>query len=513
MVKSLILLLVAAAGFVASAPIAPDSSIWTVIAFDARKDGRDQSAPDAAQLSFRYDKANDVLWFRLSAFGRLDFEAVTVHLGIDTGDAAGKVRWPGVKNNDFSFDRLATITARRNGMQHAADIAVSSPGAANPEQRLSGDAIAGYARIDGDAVVIGIKRERLTAAKTMKIVASIGSTAEANDDIPNAGSAPIDLLAPRPARGLREIDTSRNNLVAADNRTAPADAMAPNVTQSGHGTIPLVLVSGLYSTRTAFDGFVARNASRFTFLTITPRGLNGTAPAPMPPVTTSYGDFTWTRMLAKDILDAIDARRLDKPIVVTHGFPGSLAVEELAMTHPGRIGGIVEIASMAVQPYPLGSGREATPDERVTLVDEAWARQWFKYVTPETWESNNYPREMFLNDPTAAERARQQVEEVSLPVKIRYLIEFMASDHRSSVATLTTPMLLMKPGFNDELLANPAFAWFKASFDEGWKRYPANPAVEFVTVAGARALLLDDQPGPADRAIIGFIDRIGKREE
>jgi pimeloyl-ACP methyl ester carboxylesterase len=235
----------------------------------------------------------------------------------------------------------------------------------------------------------------------------------------------------------------------------------------------------------------------------------------MPPATASYGEFTWTRMLAKDILDAIEAQRLDKPIIVTHGFPGSLAVEELAMTHPRQIGGIVEVANMAVQPYPLAGGHEATPDERVTLVDEAWARQWFKYVTPETWESNNYPREMFLNDPIAAERARQQVEEVSLPVKIRYLIEFMASDHRPSFAALTTPMLLMKPGFNAELLANPAFGWFKASFDDGWKRYPANPAVEFVTLAGARALLLDDQPGPADRAIREFIDRVavGRRSD
>ncbi len=64
-------------------------------------------------------------------------------------------------------------------------------------------------------------------------------------------------------------------------------------------------------------------------------------------------------------------------------------------------------------------GRDATPDERIAVVDESWARHWFKYVTPETWESNNYPAEMFANDPNRAERARRQVESVQLPVKIR----------------------------------------------------------------------------------------------
>jgi pimeloyl-ACP methyl ester carboxylesterase len=229
----------------------------------------------------------------------------------------------------------------------------------------------------------------------------------------------------------------------------------------------------------------------------------------MPPAATSYGELTWTRMLAHDILDLIAAQRLDKPIIVAHGFPGSLAAEALALTNPGLLGGIVELASMAVQPYPsLRSGQEATPAERVAFVDDGWARQWFKYVTPETWESNNYPREMFLNDQIAAERVRQQVEAVPLPVKIRYLVEFMASDNRPSFAALPIPVLVMKPGFNPTLLADPAFAWFKTSFDEGWKPYPSNPAVEFHAIPDGRALLLDDQPGPADRAIHAFVERV-----
>jgi len=34
---------------------------WTVIAFDAKGDGRDPSLADAATLSYRYDKQQDFL--------------------------------------------------------------------------------------------------------------------------------------------------------------------------------------------------------------------------------------------------------------------------------------------------------------------------------------------------------------------------------------------------------------------------------------------------------------------
>jgi pimeloyl-ACP methyl ester carboxylesterase len=234
----------------------------------------------------------------------------------------------------------------------------------------------------------------------------------------------------------------------------------------------------------------------------------------MPPATTSYGEFTWTRRLAADILGLIERQRLARPLLVVHGFPGSLAAEELALSHPSSIGGVVEIASMAVQPYPTSFGREATPEERVAIVDESWAQQWFKYVTPETWASNNYPAEMFTNDAVRAERVRKEIEGAPLPVKIRYLVEFMASDHRPTFGALTVPMLVLEPGFNETLLANPAFGWFKSFFQDGWNGYPRNPRVEVTTIPDARALLLDDQPALADQAIARFVSAVteGKLE-
>ena len=67
---------------------------------------------------------------------------------------------------------------------------------------------------------------------------------------------------------------------------------------------------------------------------------------------------------------------------------------------------------------------------------------------------------------------------------------------------------MLKPGFNETLFSNPAFGWFKASFQDGWSGYPRNPRVELTTIPDARALILDDQPALADNAIATFVSRL-----
>jgi hypothetical protein len=138
-------------------------------------------------------------------------------------------------------------------------------------------------------------------------------------------------------------------------------------------------------------------------------------------------------------------------------------------------------------------------------VNEGWAEKWFKYVTPETWESNNYPAVMFTNDLDRAEQVRQQVEAAPLPVKIRYLSEFMASDHSVELASLKVPLLALRPGFNEKLLADPTNSWYKTSFQDAWDAFSKNPRIQVVTIPNARALLLDDQPKLTDEAIATFI--------
>jgi len=508
---SKILLLLA---FVIVAPVGLRAQVWTVLAVDAKGDGRDPSLADAAQLSYRYDKQQDLLWFRLSLYGRPSEESFGVNIAVDTGaDDSAKMNWWGA-NKDFKFDKLVTAWVTRSDDRYQGTIGVGDAAGAKAKKfnNLLQDNL--QIRLEGDSILIGVKRTDLTDKMKINLIAAVGSHQQWNDDIPNTRSVALDLSLPRPVRGLREIDVSRNNFRFASNYQTLADNQPPRIIKKGHGRESLVLIPGVYSGDDVFDGFMARTQSQYQFYVLTPPGLNGTPARSLPSETTSYGQFGWTRRLEGDILDLIDREKLNQPILVTHGFPGSLAAEDLAVRHSDAIGGIIEIASMPVQFAPSPKDptwkTRATPEERVETVNEGWAQKWFKYVTPETWESNNYPAEMFANDRERAEHARQQVEAAPLPVKIRYLCEFMASDHSAELTSLNVPLLALRPGFNEKLLAESATTWFKANFQDSWDAFSRNSRIQLLTIPNARALILEDQPKLADEAIARFIERVSK---
>jgi pimeloyl-ACP methyl ester carboxylesterase len=503
---SKILLLLA---FVIVVPVGATAQVWTVLAVDPKGDGRDASLPDAAQLSYRYDKQHDLLWFRVSLYGKPHEESFGVNIAVDTGaEDTAKMNWWGA-NKDFKFDKLVTAWVTRGNGGYQGTIGVGDATGArvqNFNNLLQNNL---QIRAEGDSIVIGLKRTDLTDKMKMNLIAAVGSNQQWNDDIPNTRSVALDLSAPRPARGLREIDLSRNNFRFPSDYKTLADNRPPLIIRKGRGRETLILIPGVYSGKEVFDAFIARNQSLYKFYVVTPPGLNGTPARPLPSETTSYGEFTWTRGLERDVLELISREKLSKPVILAHGFPGSLVAEDLAFQHPETLGGVIEIASMPVQffPSPKDPSRKtpATPEERVETVNEGWAEKWFKYVTPETWESNNYPATMFTNDLDRAEEVRQQVEATPLPVKIRYLSEFMASDHSAELTNLKVPLLAIRPGFNEKLLADPANSWYKTSFQDVWDAFSKNPQIQVVTIANARALLLDDQPKLTDEETATFV--------
>src|SRR5262245_47168588 len=61
--------------------LASADDIWTVQMIDPKGDAH--GAPDAAQLSFRYDGPADMLWFRVAVYGRPDPDRFGVRLAFD----------------------------------------------------------------------------------------------------------------------------------------------------------------------------------------------------------------------------------------------------------------------------------------------------------------------------------------------------------------------------------------------------------------------------------------------
>src|SRR5438552_9057067 len=147
---------------IVSAPAIATAQIYTVLTFDAKDDGRDPSLADAAQLSYRYDKQQDLLWFRVSLYGKPDQESFGVNIVLDTGaDEAAKMNWWGA-NKGFKFDKLITawVTRGNNGYQGTLGVGdVAGVKARNINNLLQNNL---QLRVEGDSILIGFKRADLT---------------------------------------------------------------------------------------------------------------------------------------------------------------------------------------------------------------------------------------------------------------------------------------------------------------------------------------------------------------
>jgi pimeloyl-ACP methyl ester carboxylesterase len=367
---------------------------------------------DAAQLAYRYEKEQDVLWFRIALYGQPNKEAFGVNLAIDTGgDDSTKMNWWGA-NKTFRFDRLVTARVTRGDNGYQGTIGVGDAGGVKAKQLNNLRQNNLQIRVENDSIVIGVKRSDITDKFKLNLVASVGLNEQWNDDLPNAGSAAIDLAKPTP--GVREIDTSRNNLtLPALYKTLP-DNQRPSITRRGQGKQTLILVPGMYSGNNSFDSFITRNQSQYRLLVITPPGINGTPARAMPAAGTSFGEMTWTRRLERDILDLIRREKLIKPVILAERQPAAQAAIELASEHPAEIGGVVLLGTNLVQFFasPKDPGRRAAIaySDRAAFVDQAWVAKWFKYVTPETWKNGDLRQQLLSVDPARAQTAWDELE-------------------------------------------------------------------------------------------------------
>jgi len=498
-----------------AAPARMPAEIWTVLAGDPAGDGNDPSLPDAAQLSYQYDEEQDLLWFRVSLFDSPNLEKFGVNLVVDTGgDDAMKMNWWGA-NKAFKFDRLVTAWVQRgtNGYQGTIGVADTTGIKEKHFTNLSHDNV--QIRVDGRAFLLGVKRTDITDKMKFNLIAAVGSNERWNDDVPGTGSTTLDLSAPKPKRGCREIDLSRNNLeLPADYKTLPDDA-SPVVVSKGKGSQVLILIPGMYSGAKSFGGFMARNEPKYKFYLLTPPGLNGTPARSMPGAGSSFTELTWTRHLERDILDLIKREKLSNPVIIAGQHPASIAAIEFAEDHPEEIGGVVVVGAYPVQfvfsPKDPTRKTPASPEERARMIDEALGANWFKFVTPETWLSNDFPPESLSAVPVIGQQASDELEAAPLPVKIRYLCEFQASDVTRKFDKLSVPILALIPGFDDKFLADPANSGMKTAYIDRWENLnPKPPKLQLAKVPNARILVLDDQPKQADDAVIKFVEQIVK---
>lgn len=305
-------------------------------------------------------------------------------------------------------------------------------------------------------------------------------------------------------------DSTLNNLIHAPGyQTAPLGQLGA-VVEAGRGPIDMVLVSGFGLGVSAFEEFMRRNADRYHMFAVTLPGFEGTPAPPMPPPGTSYGDQTWTRSAIEAVTRLVRQKRLEQPVMVGFSINGTQVAMGVALEHPELVRAVVLLSGTPrlepARPTKFWPNN-LTLEQKVRAVDQYSAPKWFKTVTRETWVKNNFPGgDYSVVDSVRGKRFADRANEPPLPVLIRYLCEFHASDLWPELGRLKPPLLLVEPLFTESLRADTTRSYLQAYFETPWNgRLENRPHTEVVSVPNAGVLVMDDQPAIVDRKVAEFL--------
>jgi len=303
-------------------------------------------------------------------------------------------------------------------------------------------------------------------------------------------------------------DPSLNNLVDPPGYRTAALGSLGRFTKTGTGSRSMILIPGLGFGGESLEDFMAPLADRFTMYAVTLPGMGGTPAPPSPAEGTSFGEQTWTNGALKAIEALIESEHIEAPIVVGHWMTGTQLALRLALKHPEKIRAVV-ILSGTTRFTPMNAtGKPPHPDleKRIAGVDQSMAPRWFKTVTRETWDDNNFMPWDYAVQPVRGMRLWREAARPDLHVWVRYLCEFFAQDISLDLGHLEVPALVLEPGLED-VYHDPGSNYMEAYALAGWDG-PAleNPRINMKTIPGSRIFMWYDQPEAVRAAVDEFLE-------
>jgi hypothetical protein len=167
---------------------------WTPILSDEEGDGKSKAMPDLRGVAWR--REGDRVWFLFGLAAAPDPSRIGMNLALDLDEdqSNGGTWWAG--NRGFRYDRVVTVWVARgadgryrgsSGVADAADI-VRGRFTASPAGTVE------FAvDVENQALLVGVKRDALSATGRMRVVATVGTNTDWNDVAPAEGSALLDV--------------------------------------------------------------------------------------------------------------------------------------------------------------------------------------------------------------------------------------------------------------------------------------------------------------------------------
>ena len=314
------------------------------------------------------------------------------------------------------------------------------------------------------------------------------------------------LAKPLVAQVAFEQDSTLDNLRHAAGYAAAPLGQLGAVVRRGTGAQDVILIPGWGFGAEVFESFMAANATRYRMVAVTLPGFGGTAAPPMPPDGTSYAAQSWTGAAEEAVARLIKAEGLNRPVVVGHFVVGTQLALRLALDHPDLVSGVVIVGGEPVRFTP--SRRDTTGKtpadiaERIRGVDQYLAPRWFKTVTKRTWDANNYAAMQYSRDSATATVLWRQSAGVPVPVMVRYLCEYLATDIEKDYPSLRVPVMALLPDFTQEILTDPKQAYARSFFLDAWTAAPRlSDRITTRVVPGAHLFVMHDRPDAVRNAI------------
>ncbi len=319
-----------------------------------------------------------------------------------------------------------------------------------------------------------------------------------------AGLPQAPAAAQQTARVMLQDSTLDNLADPPGYRTALPGTLGA-VSIVGSGARPMVLVPGFGFGADLYSPLVENWDSTFTMYAVTLPGFGGTAAPPSPAPGTSFGEQTWTNGAVDAIERLLVERDLRDVVVVGHWLGGTQVALRLARRQPERVSAVVLLAGSArMTSTAPGAPAEIPLDRRIAFVDASLAPNWFRTVTRETWDDNNFLPGDYAANPILGLRHWREAARPPLHVWVRYLCEFSAQDATLVLPEVRARVLLLVPGL-DGLYVDGGNHYMDAFLRRSWGGVLNAPGITVQTIPGARVVLWSDQLHAVSEAIDRFL--------
>ncbi|HVZ93963.1 MAG TPA: alpha/beta hydrolase [Phycisphaerales bacterium] len=319
---------------------------------------------------------------------------------------------------------------------------------------------------------------------------------------PAPASSPVIKEPVAPADNYTPPQTMRDERLQPKPQPGKPDtAPLAHVETRGKGPLTMILIPGHGCDWSIWDDFMTRNADRYTMLAVTLPGFAGTdAPAVKPGST--FADLAWLDNAEWAVVQLLDERKIEKPVIVGQGLGGLLALR-IGAHHPDRPGAVIDIHGYPAFPFPGAKMPVETKPQRAAFISATGGKMY------ETMSDGAFDFEVqhFAQGVTMdKERAKgilAMLRKAPRPVYTRYFFEYLAEDLTGEVSAIKAPILMVVASEVSRAIDLPQ------SNEMEWRPLMAGaPKAHWAFINRSLEMVMIDQPKQTDDAIDGFLKTV-----